>query len=102
MENETNNTGESATKNIVGNLVLADVKNILRAKYRYDIRCDCCGRFIKYEELCRGGGGSSCFVPDSEYSYEETTFRCKKCTDKEGMINSRQMGINNRVCCAVA
>jgi hypothetical protein len=50
----------------------------------YPIKCCSCGRFIKYSELGKGGGGSWCFVPMSDVSYEEDRCQCKACTEKHG------------------
>lgn len=58
--------------------------------YRYNIKCDNCGRFINTSELTKGGGGSMCFVPDSDRSTEEIRHRCKKCTEKYGKVLSYQ------------
>ena len=56
------------------------------------IKCDRCGRFISYKELEQGGGSSQCFIPDSEISYEEDGYRCKKCTNLYGKIRPSQFG----------
>jgi hypothetical protein len=58
-------------------------------------KCDNCGKFIPYSQLNEGGGASSCFVPDSDVSYEEEKFRCKKCTEEHGKtIPSQSVNIN--------
>lgn len=57
---------------------------------KWDIQCDSCGRFILGSELDKGGGASSVFIPDSEVSQEENRFRCKKCTEEKGCIESYQ------------
>lgn len=59
-------------------------------KDHYDIKCDCCGKFIAYKELGKGGGASSLFIPDSDVSREELVNRCAKCTDKNGKPISQQ------------
>lgn len=66
-------------------------------RYRYDIKCDYCGKFVKASEICEGGGGSRGFVPDSEVTREEHVFRCKKCTESHGKVQTYQM-INQDVC----
>lgn len=66
---------------------------------KYDIKCDCCGRFISYKQLELDGGASSAFVPDSDVSYEENIFRCKSCTETKGMATPYQSGMNHDVCC---
>lgn len=67
---------------------------------RYDIRCDCCGRFIPYSQFETNGGASSCFVPDSDVSYEECFWRCKVCTDKNGTPIPLQSGMVLEICCS--
>jgi ribosomal protein L37E len=67
--------------------------------YKYDIKCDRCGRFIPYKQLCKDGGGSSAFIPDSDVSYEEQIDRCASCTEKHGMATPYQSGMNWDVCC---
>ncbi len=54
---------------------------------KYDIKCDCCGKFIAWDKI-----GSQCFVPDSEVSREELYYRCVKCTEKHGVPESLQYG----------
>lgn len=49
-------------------------------------RCVTCGHFLSYKEMDKGGGASWVFVPDSDISYEENYWQCKKCTDKHGII----------------
>lgn len=68
-------------------------------RYRYDIKCDCCGKFIPYSQLQDGGGASHAFVPDSDVSYEEDKYRCNKCTEKHGICHPSQSGMNWDVCC---
>jgi len=63
------------------------------------IQCDRCGRFIPYTQLDKGGGASSCFIPDSYFTYEEQKFRCAKCTEKYGRCIPTQSGVNLSVCC---
>jgi hypothetical protein len=57
---------------------------------RYWNKCDTCGRFIAYREMEQGGGASWKFVPDSHVSYEESAWRCKACTEKDGAPIPRQ------------
>ena len=54
------------------------------------IKCESCGKFIPYLQLEKGGGASVNFIPDTEITQEETLFRCKDCTEKHGIIESRQ------------
>ena len=63
---------------------------VLAPVYRYDVRCDKCGRFINSKEFKKKGGASECFVPDSEVSTEEISYRCKKCTKKHGIAKAYQ------------
>ncbi len=67
--------------------------------YLHSIRCESCGRFISNKELSEGGGGSSCFVPDSEVSVEEIAFRCASCTNKKGACTPIQSGVVKSMCC---
>lgn len=48
------------------------------------IKCDICGKFISHSELNKGGGASSCFIPDTEFTNEEHIFRCKSHTTTAG------------------
>ena len=59
---------------------------------KYSIKCDKCGKFIPHKQLHANGGGSGCFIPDSEVSYEEIGYRCKNCTSNFGKIRPRQFG----------
>jgi hypothetical protein len=45
-----------------------------------NINCDNCGKFINFSDLDKGGGGSTLFVPETPFTFEEQIFRCKKCT----------------------
>ncbi len=48
------------------------------------IKCDSCGKFIKYEEVTLDS-----YIPLSEYTYEKMTFLCQKCDKKErGLSNA--------------
>jgi len=40
---------------------------------------------MKYET-----GASGCFIPDSDLSYEEESYRCKKCTELHGKVLPHQ------------
>ena len=65
------------------------------------IRCDHCGKFINNNDLIENGGGSKCYIPDSEVSYEEIGFRCKKCTTSFGKIRPAQFSnieMNSWIC----
>jgi ribosomal protein S14 len=78
-----------AENNPQGPANIADDR-VLAPVYRYDIRCDKCGRFINSKEFKKKGGASECFVPDSEVSTEEISYRCKKCTKEHGMVKAFQ------------
>ena len=60
---------------------------------KYDVKCDNCGRFIKYEDI-GSGNATLMFIPDSDVSHEEIKFRCPKCTIKLGKPISNQPFIN--------
>ena len=49
-------------------------------------KCDICGKFIAYKELMKDGGASQSFIPETNYTRERIEHRCKRCTDKHGMI----------------
>ena len=66
----------------------------MKANNKWDIKCDNCGKFISSKELSKDGGASQCFIPDSDVSYEEFRFRCKKCTELLGRIKSLQYGMS--------
>ena len=57
------------------------------------IKCDACGKFIPYIELQENGGGSSCFIPDSDFTIEENIFRCKQHTTASGIPQSNQSAV---------
>lgn len=57
------------------------------------IKCDICGKFISYSELQKGGGASSCFIPDTEFTKEEHIFRCKSHTITAGIPESNQPAV---------
>ena len=50
---------------------------------KYDIKCDLCGKFISQTELS-GPKSSYLFVPYSDVSYEEESYRCCICTSMHG------------------
>lgn len=56
---------------------------------KYDIRCDPCGKFIKFDDILESKA-TSIFIPDSHVSYEEINYRCFKCTVKHGKPISTQ------------
>lgn len=60
------------------------------------VRCDTCGRFMKFKE----SGSSWLFVPDSEVSYEELIDRCAVCTSKIGKPMPSQYVVE-RLCCGI-
>ena len=60
------------------------------------LRCDGCGKFMKYKEE----GSSWCFVPSSDISYEENIEYCKNCTKKYGPPMPLQ-SVNRNICCGV-
>lgn len=64
------------------------------------LTCDTCGKITSFEETSEGGGGSWKFVPESDVSYEEDAFRCKKCTEKLGKIMPYQNVVES-ICCGV-
>lgn len=45
------------------------------------IKCDSCGQFIGYANK-----NDVHFIPDTEYTIEQTIFRCPKCIEKYGKI----------------
>lgn len=59
---------------------------------KYDIKCDCCGKFISQTELS-DPKSSYLFVPDSDVSYEEQRYRCVMCTSVYGEPVSSQFGM---------
>jgi len=61
---------------------------------KYDIKCDCCGKFIAWNKI-----GSQLFVPESDVSYEELRYRCKECTDQNGHPLPFQHGMVAEICC---
>ena len=63
----------------------------------HTFNCDTCGQFIPYSHLQMGGGGSNCFVPDSDVSQEENVFRCRPCTEKHGAPLPNQSGMDPSV-----
>lgn len=63
----------------------------------YNIKCDTCGRFISQQDLKQGGGGSSLFVPSSDVSYEELSYRCKNCTIKHSKPLAMQNVVQDKV-----
>lgn len=48
--------------------------------------CDICGKFTSPSAQ----GVSRYFVPDSEYTSEDTGLRCAKCTEKYGQVPPSQ------------
>lgn len=56
---------------------------------KYDIKCDCCGRFISFDEFTISKG-VALFIPDSDVSFEEMYHRCGKCVEKHGKPQSIQ------------
>lgn len=50
---------------------------------RKPIKCDMCGQFIAYKDW---DITNIHFIPDTEYTIEETIFRCHKCVSKYGKI----------------
>jgi len=52
------------------------------------LRCDFCGRFVKYEEAHFD------FTPDSEFGPEESTTLCAACDQKEYEFMQKYMGYN--------
>ena len=43
-------------------------------------RCDGCGKFIAYADIENGDAVRN-FIPDTEYSSEQTEYLCKKCNE---------------------
>lgn len=66
----------------------------------WSFKCECCGRFIKHSELCRGGGASWVFVPSTHMTHEEDRYRCKECTKTHGKITPIQT-VREDMCCGV-
>ena len=62
--------------------------------------CDTCGKIKSFNELNSGSGSSWVFVPDSDISTEEETFRCKKCTNLVGKITPYQNVVED-LCCGI-
>lgn len=44
------------------------------------MRCDCCGKFRKYEDLLLID-----YTPDSEYSSEDYVYECRFCMSKSDL-----------------
>lgn len=65
----------------------------MAVKIKYDVKCDCCGRFIKYDDISEGKA-SVLFIPDSDVSFEEIIFRCQKDVIKFGKPVSMQSFVN--------
>lgn len=57
--------------------------------FKYDVRCNCCGKFIKYDDISTGLA-SMVFIPDSDVSYEELLFHCRICTKTHGKPTTTQ------------
>lgn len=57
------------------------------------MRCDGCGRFMKYQEK----GTSICTIPASDITFEEIVDYCKACTKKYGAPLPKQ-SVNLNVC----
>lgn len=55
-----------------------------------NIKCDCCGQFISIKQLSPEGRGSSFFLPDTAFTYEEMLYRCERCTENIGSVSSYQ------------
>lgn len=62
-------------------------------KNKYDVKCDVCGKFIKYDDISEGKA-SVLFIPDSDVSIEEIIFRCQKDVEKYGKPISNQSFVN--------
>ena len=62
--------------------------------------CQRCGRFLSYKEMHKGGGASWVFVPDSDVSYEEDRWQCRRCTEKYGPDWPLQRVVEEK-CCGV-
>lgn len=58
---------------------------LLRINMTPTPNCERCGRFLSYKEMHVGGGASWVFVPDTDVpTYEESRWRCRRCTEKHG------------------
>ena len=62
--------------------------------------CDTCGKITSFKDMSEGGAGSWKFVPESDVSTEEESFRCKKCTESLGKITPYQRVVES-ICCGV-
>ena len=47
------------------------------------IKCDCCGKFISYQDL-EDGKAKAEHTPDSHFTVEGVDFVCKKCHERKG------------------
>lgn len=56
---------------------------------KYNIKCNSCGRFVKYLDIEQGKCLSE-FIPDSDVSYEEYLIRCSACSIKHGKPLTKQ------------
>lgn len=54
------------------------------------IKCITCGKFLSNKEMQDGGGASWVYVPDTDLSYEENYWKCKRCTTRTGRLLPKQ------------
>ena len=63
---------------------------------QYQLRCDCCGKFVRPGEP----GGSWVMVPGTDWNAEDERERCPACTEKHGMAHCGP-GYVTDLCCGM-
>lgn len=63
---------------------------------QYQLRCDCCGRFVRQGEP----GGSWVMVPATDWNSEDERERCPACTERHGQAHCGP-GYVEHLCCGM-
>lgn len=60
------------------------------------LKCDICGQYIAYKDI--PDNVSSIYIPDTEFTFEQTTFTHKKCESKNETIIRNGQSSSDRLC----
>ena len=80
----------------MNDMATREPRNLRGLQAQYQLRCDCCGKFVRPGEP----GGSWVMVPGTDWNAEDERERCPACTEKHGMAHCGP-GYVTDLCCGM-